>query len=347
MRRVTIAEIAKKAGVSKTSVSFAFNNPDRLSEATLAHILKVAEELGYTPDPIASNLKTRRTGCIGLLLPQAIPLVASNPHNFEFIEGIGDVCNDAGLSLMIVPPLKGNLRRAISRAAVDGFITLGLEPFRQTVKVLQQRGVPFVLVDSEPRPGIPCVNLNDEQGGYLAMRYILDRGHRQIAILAIQSEHHGNYEQYTGLLRRRVGGYLRALADYDLHIDGESIRLIECSVVPDEGYRAFKTLWRARLRPTAIVAMGDLLLLGALRAARELGVRVPHDVSMIGYDDIALSDLVNPPLTTIRQPTAEKGATAMRLLIDLIAGDELESEHLVLPVELIERQSVRRLDAPT
>lgn len=340
MRRVTIDDIARKAGVSKTSVSFAFNNPDRLSESTLNHILKVAEELGYTPDPIASNLKTRRTGCIGLLLPQAIPVVAQNPHNFEFIEGIGEVCNEVGVSLMLVPPLKGNLNRAIGRAAVDGFITLGLEPFRQTVRVLRQRGIPFVMVDSEPIAGIPCVNLDDEYGGYMAMAHLLKQGHRRIAILAIQSEHHGNYEQYTGLLRRRVSGYLRALKAFDLNIDGTQIRLVECKVQPDEGYRAFKALWRSPNRPTAILAMGDLLILGAMRAARELGVRIPHDVSLVGYDDIEFSRIASPQLTTIRQPTVEKGHTAARLLIDLIAGQKIEHEHVLLPVELVERESV-------
>ena len=121
MPKVTIKDIAAKAGVSKTAVSFAFNKPDQLSEATLQRILAVAEELGYTPDPVASNLKTRQTGCIGLLVPQPLPLISRNPHMLAFIEGVGSTCHDAGLSLMLVPPLKGNLRRAIVRAAVDGF----------------------------------------------------------------------------------------------------------------------------------------------------------------------------------------------------------------------------------
>lgn len=343
MQRVTIDEIARRAGVSKTSVSFAFNNPERLSDATLQHILRVAEELGYTPDPIASNLKTRRTGCIGLLLPQAIPIVASNPHNFEFIEGIGQVCNEAGLSLMLVPPLKGNLRRAIGRAAVDGFITLGLDPFRQTMKVLRQRGIPFVMVDSDPLSGIPCVNLDDVTGSYLAMQHVLAHGHRQIAIFVIASEHHTHYELYTGLLARRMRGYLRALAEAGLHVDGEQVRLVECQIEPEDGYRAFKAVWRGRQRPTAIVAMADILLLGALRAAHELGVRIPEQISLVGYDDIAFSRLSTPPLTTIHQPIFAKGQTATRLLIDLIEGHPIAEEQIVLPVTLVERASVRSL----
>jgi DNA-binding LacI/PurR family transcriptional regulator len=344
MPKVTIEDIARKAGVSKTSVSFAFNNPERLSEATLKHILKVAEELGYNPDPLASNLKTGRTGCIGLLMPQPIPAVCRNPHTFEFIEGIGEMCHEAGISLMLVPPLKGSLRRAIVRAAVDGFITMGLEPFRRTITVLQQRGVPFVTVDSDPTHGLTCVNLDDEKGAYIAMRYVLDHGHRQIAILGIRSEHSGKYQDYTGLLRRRINGYLRALDEFNLTIDDRHIRLIECSAEATEGYRAFRSLWRSGWRPTAVAAMGDILLMGVLHAAQELNLKVPADLSLIGFDDIEISSMTTPPLTTIRQPTAEKGRLATRLLLDLMEGKIVESEHIVLPVEFIERASVRTLE---
>ncbi len=341
MRRVTIDDIAREAGVSKTSVSFAFNNPERLSAATLQHILEVAEELGYTPDPIASNLKTRRTGCLGLLLPQPIPIVARNPHTFQFIQGVGQVCHEDGFSLMLVPPLKGNLSQAIGRAAVDGFITLGLEPFRQTMKVLRQRGIPFVMVDGEPVEGVPCVNIDDEGGAYAVMRHVLQHGHRRIAILAIQSEHHGNYQQYTGTLRRRVRGYLRALQESDLQIAEPEVRLLECVLEAEAGYRAFYRLWESEPRPTAIVAMADLLALGVLQAARELDVRIPEDVSLVGYDDLAMNMLSLLPLTTVHQPITEKGKIAARLLLKLIAGESVSQEHIVLPVELVTRASVR------
>jgi alanine racemase len=342
MPKVTIEDIAKKAGVSKTSVSFAFNNPDRLSETTLKHVLKVAEELGYNPDPLASNLKTGRTGCIGLLMPQPIPVVALNPHTFEFVEGIGEMCHEAGISLMLVPPLKGSLRRAIVRAAVDGFITMGLEPFRRTITVLQQRGVPFVTVDSDPTHGLPCVNVDDEIGAYTAMRYVLENGHRQIAILGMRSEHSGRYQEYTGLLKRRIDGYLRALHEFGLEIDDRRIRLVECVVEANEGYRAFRTFWRSGWRPTAVVAMGDILIMGVLRAAQELALNIPQDLSLMGFDDIAFSALTTPPLTTVRQPIAEKGRVAARMLLNLIENHVVQSEHVVLPVEFVERASVCR-----
>jgi alanine racemase len=263
---------------------------------------------------------------------------------FELIEGVGERCHDAGFSLMLVPPLRGNLYRAIVRAAVDGLLTIGLEPFRETITVLRQRGVPFVMIDSEPTPGIPCVNIDDEAGAYEAMRYVLDRGHQRIAILGILTEHSGKYRDYTGLLRRRIGGYLRALNETGLAIDGDRVRLVECKAVPEDGYQAFRRFWRSAWQPTAMVAMGDVLAVGALQAAHELGVCVPEEVSIIGYDDIAFSAMTTPPLTTIRQPTIEKGQVAARLLIDLIEGRKPEAENIVLPVKLIERQSFRALN---
>lgn len=339
MPRATIKDIADRAGVSKTAVSFAFNKPEQLSEATLKRILTVADELGYSPDPTASNLKTRRTGCIGLLVPQPLPPIARNPHMLAFIEGVGETCHDAGLSVMLVPPLKGNLRRAIIRAAVDGFLTLGLETFRGTMQILQQRGVPFVMVDSDPVPGIPCVNIDDEQGAYAAMAHVVSMGHRQIAILGIKSGYHGNFDEYAGTLRRRIKGYLRALETASLSIDHRHVRLIECDCEPEGGYSAFHALWSIKWHPTAIVAMADVIAIGALRAANELRVRVPGDVSLVGYDDIPASRLTCPPLTTVRQPIVEKGQGAARMLVDLIDHRDAEPEHVVLPVELIPRAS--------
>jgi DNA-binding LacI/PurR family transcriptional regulator len=340
MAKVTIKDIATRAGVSKTAVSFAFNRPDQLSEETLRNILTVAEELGYNPDPVASNLKTRQIGCIGLLLPQPLPLIARNPLMTRLIEGIGTVCHEEGLSLMLVPPLKGNMRRAIIRAAVDGFLTLGLETFRGAMKVLQERSVPFVMIDGDPEPGIPCVNIDDEAGGYMAMSYILGLGHGRIAILGIRSGQHGDYEHYAGTLRRRMMGYVRALDQAGLAIDNRRIRLIECECDIEGGYEALKTLWSSRWRPTAVITMADVLAFGVLKAAQENGIDVPGDLSVIGNDDVPESVLVYPPLTTIRQPVVDKGGMAARMLIENLGGQQPEmARHVVLPVEFVERAS--------
>lgn len=337
--RPNIKDIADRAGVSKTAVSFAFNKPERLSQATLQHIMKIAEELGYTPDPLARSMTTRKTGAIGLLLPQPIPEIIRNPSIPEFIEGIGEVCTEAGLSLLLVPPLKGSIQRAIVNAAVDGILTLGLEEHKATMVVLRQRGVPYVTVDSDPISGAPAVNIDDELGACNVMRTVLQAGHRRISILAIRSGKLGHYQEYAGTLRHRVDGYLEALSEYGLTIDGRNVHLVECPSTEKGGEAGFQAIWKRKRHPTAIVAMSDIIAIGAMKAAQAEGIRVPEELSIAGFDDIPLAGLIRPALTTVAQPMNRKGRLAAELLIQTINGTA-EPVHHLLPTELVIRESV-------
>ena len=339
MARVTIKDIAQRAGVSKTAVSFAFNDPSQLSEETLRRILSIADQLGYIPDPVARSMTTKRTGCIGLLVPQPISVVVHNPFFAEFLAGAGKGCWRAGLSLMLVPPLKGSMRRAIVAAAVDGFLTLGLEPFRATMMVLQQRGVSYVMVDSEPQEGIPYVNVDDRDGARQVMAHVLAQGHRCISILGIRSGKRGRYKEYAGTLHWRIEGFEDALKDVGLSLRKRSVHLLECECSFEGGREGLKKLWEAQHKPTAVVTMSDIIAIGALEAARELGLRVPQDISISGYDDIPPARWVTPRLTTVHQPIREKGELAVELLVELMKGNTVETCH-VLPTFLAERESV-------
>jgi len=340
MARVTIKEIAEKAGLSVTSVSFAFNNPSRLPEATVQHILEVAEELGYIPDPIARSMSTGRTGAMGILVPQPFSEILRNPYYFEFLEGVAEVCTAAGYSLMIVPPLEGSVKRAIGVAAVDGFLTLGLELFKSTMAILNQREVPFVMVDSDnPIEGVSAVNVNDRAGARAVMAYVLKAGHREIAILGIRSGKNGRYQEYTGTLRQRMEGYLNALAAFNLELDQRRIQLVECASTTNGGQDGFNQLWKKKNHPTALVAMSDVIAIGAIDAARRKGIKVPEDLSVVGFDDISLSKLITPPLTTVSQPIQQKGKLAADLLVNCIEG-ECQASHRILNTKLIIRASV-------
>lgn len=342
MGKITIADIAERAGVSKTAVSFAFNNPDRLSETTLTHILKVAGTLGYTPDPLARSLKTKQIGAIGLLVPQPLPAIVQNQFFNEFLEGIGKICTTQGLSLMLIPPLRGSMQRAVGGAVVDGFLTLGLETFRATMKILEQRHMPHVMVDGDPPPNTPSVNIDDAGGAQAVMQHVLAAGHRKIAILGIRTGEHGHYEHYAGTVRRRVEGYTAALAEVGLNLASREIQLIECVSHVQGGYRAFQELWERETHPTAVVAMSDIIAIGALNAARELGVQVPEDLSLVGYDDIPAARWVTPYLTTVHQPIREKGRLAAEMLVQILTDKKVTGEiHRVLPTQLVERASVR------
>jgi alanine racemase len=256
------------------------------------------------------------------------------------LEGSARPARTKTCPVLLVPPQKGSLRRANLRAAVDGFLTLGLETFRETMQVLKQRDMPFVMVDSDPVEGISCVNIDDQGGAYAAMHHIVSRGHRKIAILGIRSGSFGHYRDYAGTLRRRIDGYQQALGEVGLSLGNRNVRLLECECDIEGGYAAFREVWSKRWHPTAIVAMADVLAIGAMQAARELGVDIPQEVALIGYDDISASSLVCPALSTIRQPAMEKGRVATTTLIRTLKDAHAEPQHIVLDVQLVERQSL-------
>jgi alanine racemase len=343
MAKVTISQIAKAAGVSKTAVSFAFNDPSQLAASTVQHIREIAERLGYTPDPIARSMTTRRTNALGLLLPQDIATALANPYFTQFIRGMGKICHRAGLTLMLVPPLWGSMMKAIPHATVDGFVVVGLEVDRGELQLMRQRDVPFVMVDSDAPEDVPSVNVDDRSGARAIMRHVLERGHRRIAIVAIWSGKAGQVEEYTGTLAARLGGYRQALEEYGLAFDARGISVIEAPVSWEGGQAAFEQLWSAQPRPTAIVAMSDIIAIGVIDAAKARGLHLPRDLSVAGFDDLPDARHMLPGLTTVRQPVEQKGELAAALLVAALEKrcDEL---HHVLPTELVIRSSVGEAD---
>ena len=338
-RAVTIADIAKSAGVSKAAVSYALNTPDRLAEATVQRIREASNRLGYVPNPVARSMSIGRTGTFGVLVPQALEEVLVNPFFADFLGGVAATVGEAGYSILLVPPVKGSMERAIGNAAVDGFLTLGLETFRPTMHVLERRGLPYVMVDSEPTDGVACINVDDEGGARSAMDLVLQCGHRRVALLGIRSPQRGRWQDYTGTLQRRIAGYRRALADFGLDLGRGGVRLIECDVSEAAGRLAMARLMTQRRRPSAIVAMSDLLAIGAHEEALELGMSLPDDLSIVGFDDIPQAGWVRPGLTTVRQPAHDKGRMAASLLLGLVNG-AAALPHVTLPTELVVRDSV-------
>jgi DNA-binding LacI/PurR family transcriptional regulator len=339
MPKVTISQIAKEAGVSKTAVSFAFNDPSQLSSNTLRHIREIAEQLGYTPDPIARSMTTRRTNALGLLLPQDIATALANPFYTQFIRGIGTVCGRVGLTLMLVPPLWGSMLKAIPDATVDGFVVVGLDVDRGEIQLMRRRDVPFVMVDSDAPADVSSVNVDDRSGARAAMRHVLAQGHRRIAIICIEAGVATKIEKYTGTLAARLAGYREALEAHGLALDAPGIQMIETPTSWEGGQAAFEQLWNAERRPTAIVAMSDIMAIGVMDAAKTHKVHMPRDLSIVGFDDLPDARHMRPGLTTVRQPVEEKGRLAADVLVAALAKSGDVTHHL-LPTELVIRQSV-------
>jgi alanine racemase len=338
--RVTINDIARRAGVSKTAVSFAFNLPGRLSPQTVERIIGVAAEMGYRPNPIARSLSTRRTNALGIVVPQDIPTAFGNPFFTQLISGIGQVCNAEGMSLMVVPPMRGSLVEATYGALIDGCIVTGLQLDDDVVRALRRRGLPFVTIDAEPPEDVAGVTIDDFEGARLAMQHVLGLGHRRIAIVSFESLT-GRVEGYAGTLKHRFNGLRAALKEAGLSLRSRGVHCLECRCSLAGGIEAFERMAALSPRPTAAVALADVIAYGIAAGARRRRVDVPGDLSIVGFDDLEASALLDPPLTTVRQPIAEKGRRAAELLVEAIRGRALQPRRVVLPVELVTRESTR------
>lgn len=326
-RKTTMQDVADLVQVSKTAVSLAFNKPHKLSEETLNRILQAAADLGYSQDPAARMLRTRRTDSLGLLLPQEIDKVLENPYYPQFLQGIGQTCQREGFTLLLAPPLRGSMLKAIPYSAVDGFIVSGLEYDRGEVDALRQRGIPFVLVDSELHEGVPWVEIDETEGMRSLVAYLLGLGHRRIALVSFATDIEGGYPNWHGPALRRIQGAIAALAEYDLTPDSDGMTVIEVACTRQGGTEAFNQLWNSPNRPTAMVTFSDIIALGVLDAAREANVSVPAEISVTGFDDVAEAHWAFPPLTTIRQPIETKGRLAADYLVDEITGAGLSRVH--------------------
>lgn len=319
MSRVTIADVASAAGVSKTAVSFAFNNPDKLGHATLERVLAVAHDLGYAPHPAARALSMRRSGTIGLLIPQRISAVFANPFLGELIQGLGELCEEHDLTMLLVPPLDGSLEDAIRHASVDGFISLGLSPDDRALEVLDRIGIPAVLLDSEASPTHPAVNVDDQGGAEAAATHLLTLGHRRLAIIVLPPTR--GQAGTTPTAARRMAGYQAAID----RAGAPAPHKVAGGISVAAGARAFESLPKGRNRPTGVLAMSDMAAIGVMSAAQSSGLRVPEDLSVVGYDDLPMAAWTNPALTTVHQPIVEKGRLAARLLIQRMKGKAVDS----------------------
>ncbi len=339
-RNVRIADVAREAGVSATAVSFAFNNPERLNAQTVERILAVAHHLGYAPNPHARALLTKSVGVLGVLVPQSIPSIFANPFFSALYEGIGQVCEDNGLSLLTISPVSGSLAKAVANAPVDGFIVVGLSENHEDIDILHRRRVPFVIIDGDASIA-PSVNVDDEHGAWQAADFLLRQGHRDILCLTFEIDYTGEQSKIWGVGKRRLDGYKKAFEEYDVAWHDEW--LVPTATSMTAGSESFRVAWKMRTsmgsRPTAVLAVSDAIAIGALQAIRDVGLRVPEDIAVIGFDDIPLAAWTRPTLTTVRQPIVEKGETAAQLLLNLIASEAVPTPQVKLSTELVLRQS--------
>lgn len=356
-QRPRIADVAREAGVSKTAVSFAFNTPERLSAQTATRIREVAEGLGYRPNPVARMLNQRQTMTLGVLTPQGLAVMFSNPFFALFCEGVADAAEKLGYELHFISPLHGSLALAVGRTTVDGVVAIGLSADHPEVEQIRGAGLPMVLVDADDMPEHSSVVVADEEGAWAAAAHLLALGHRAVAVLAVEAPEprrarpaegpEAGAETGTarvaaraedGVSARRLRGYAAAFAEAGVSLPADRVLSGQASIQGGAG--ALLRAWDRSDRPTAVLAMSDVMAIGAMSAARGLGLRLPNDLSVVGFDDIDLAAHVDPPLTTVRQPIRQKGAEAVRLLLaEMARGPAHRPEHLRLDARLVVRGS--------
>jgi DNA-binding LacI/PurR family transcriptional regulator len=276
---------------------------------------------------------------VGLVLPQSVDLAFQNPYYPKFVQGVGEVCREHGLMLLLVPPAAGLDSATIAEAAADGFIVVGLFAEREEVASLRARQVPIVLVDSDPIPDIPLIGVDERAAMSDLTQRVLARGHRALAVASIETGEAAGPSAWRGSMRHRWDGVRDGIERAGVDPGAVTVEVVEVSSSEAGGREAFRSLWFDTKRPTAVLAFSDAIAMGIIAAARAGGVAVPEELSVTGFDDLDIAAHSLPRLTTVRQPIVEKGILAARTLIAQLSGEPAEASPL-LPAEVVERESV-------
>jgi LacI family transcriptional regulator len=332
----TMKQVAEKAKVSTTTVSHVINNTRVVSEDARERVLSVIQELRYIPSAVARSLKNDKTHTLGMIIPNN-----SNPYFAEVIQGIEDESFKLGYNIILCnsyddPKKQAAYTRVLMEKRIDGLILVASGSDEELNQLLSDEGIPKVLVDREV-PGVAAdfIEADHEQGGYLATKYLLDLGHTRIACVSGPKTLLPSSD--------RVHGYWRALKEAGIDLRDDF--LAHSDFTSQGGFAAFQQLLALAQRPTAIFASNDLMAIGGLCAAHEAGVRIPQELSVIGYDDIALASFSTPPLTTIAQPKHEIGVLTAQVMVKRIQNAKLPLRHELLETKLIVRQTTAAFKA--
>ncbi|OQB22359.1 MAG: Catabolite control protein A [Firmicutes bacterium ADurb.Bin182] len=335
---VTLKDIAREAGVSITTVSnVVHNKKNRVSPELVVKIRDIMERLHYVPSMTARTLANNESPIIGIinhLVPQHSGGVMTDPFHNTFMGSIENRAREEGYFLMIRTVEDSRELETLRHSwRVAGMIFTGLfqDEFFESVRNM---GIPYVLIDSYiDLPNVCNVGLEDQKGGYMATRYLLEHGHRVIAFTS-------PFIRKDGVVEKRLNGYKQALAEFDIPFDPDLVFEQEISI--DEGMRLGHHL-STKKQITGIFASADILAAGIMAGLREKGVYVPEDKSIVGFDDNYLCQITHPRLTTIHQDTEKKGTIAIEMMMAQLMKRPIREHNIILPVRLVERESVRKI----
>lgn len=328
--KVTIVEVAAQAGVSFGTVSRVINNDIHVKKETRERVLQTMQRLGFVANRQARSLAGGRSNSVGVLVPDL-----GTGYIGEIIRGIDAELSLTGLDLILYTTHRTASKEAsyvanLATGMVDGLLLVLPRSPTDFIGNLTQRKFPFVLIDHQGTGcDCPAVGATNWQGGFNATEYLIKLGHRRIGFIT------GSMD--LGCAVDRLAGYRSALRTYHLPETPELV--YEGTFFQPDGYAGASAFLDLPAPPTAIFASNDVMAMGCMDAVRNRGLRVPDDVSIVGFDDIPQASLVRPALTTINQPLEKMGRVATQVLLDLLKHPEKEAERIELPTELILRDS--------
>ncbi|HDR1345976.1 HTH-type transcriptional repressor PurR [Pasteurella multocida] len=329
----TIKDVAKMAGVSTTTVSHVINKTRFVAAETEKLVLQAIQELNYSPSAVARSLKVNTTKSIGMIVTSS-----EAPYFAEIIHAVEEHCYRQGYSLFLcntqnnVEKIKNHLEMLIKKR-VDGILVMCAEYTQDSLDLLANfTSLPLVVMDWGPdNKHTDIIQDHSFEGGYLATKYLIDHGHKDIGIIA------GELTKTTA--KTRYEGFIKAMNEAGLKINSDWV--MEGFFEPEDGYECMNKILAQDTLPTAVFCCNDVMALGAISAIGEKGLRVPEDISIIGYDNIHASRFYSPPLTTIHQSKSRLGARAVTLLFERINEKSEERAVIEMHPELVIRKSVK------
>lgn len=332
--KITIADIAKKAKVSKMTVSRVLSGKGPVKQETHDRIKKIIDEMGYQPNWMARSLASNRSMILGVIIPKIEHMFLDN-YIAQILSGVTDVAlqNDYRIMLCPIEPVPNQDSEYLSVARsrlLDGMILLKTKVEDPNINVLADSGFPFVLINHKKySKNINFVDSKNIQGAKMAVQHLYEKGHREIAFIA------GSMDETNA--RDRLKGFREAMAESGLNCPDEWI--VYGDFDKDTAYRESEKIFLSSKRPTAIFCSDDYMAIGIMDRIKQNGLKIPEDIAVIGFDDIELADYVKPTLTTIRQPIYELGKMGAQILLKLIDDMKNGPVHKLLNVELVERDS--------
>ncbi|MDK8462803.1 LacI family DNA-binding transcriptional regulator [Marinobacter sp. SS13-12] len=342
-KRLTVKLMAEKLNVSTATISNAFNRPDQLSEARRRWILEECKRHGYLgPNAAARSLRTGRTGNVGVMLADNLAYSLTDPVASEFLHGLAEVFDQKQMNMLLLSSKEDDEHRSrVQEAMVDGFIVYGWLKKGRTYDRLLQHGKQMVAVDFDLE-GCTWVNIDNYEGARCSAEHALKTPPTNVAIMGLRLvdtdrvcriRDHELFSESRAISVRRLRGYLDALEAAGHHVSSDRIWSTPTNTHQD-AYQAAREALTSNPRPDLMLCMSDRIALAAIQAALQMGLRVPEDVRIVGFDGIPEGANLHPSLTTVYQQSAEKGRTAARIFLG-----EKEDRNVLLPTCLLVRES--------